>query len=564
MHDLVAGNSVAHAIIALVLVSAVGLAIGNMRVRGIGLGVAGVLFVGLAAAHFGLIIDSHVLEFARELGLILFVFTIGLQVGPGFFNSLRQQGVLLNVAAAAIVLLGTVLAAILWANFMHGRNELPAVAGVLSGAVTNTPSLAAAQQTIRDLNSFDESGPPLAGMAYAVAYPFGVAGIMLAMLIVRRLFRIDLQAEARKIDLDNERHQVKLETASIKIVNSSLIGRRLCDVPLLHEGSHSGLVVSRLLRDGVAEPATPDAELCAGDVVFAVGPQEALDDLVLVLGDRSDIDVRTITAANAAAQLPIVAREVLVTRKTAVGRTIHQLNFQQRLGVNVTRVFRAGVQLPVTPSLRLQFADRAIVVGYESFVAEAIAQLGNSRKDLDQPNILAILIGIALGIAVGSIPIYVPGLPVPVKLGLAGGPLLIAIGLSRVGKIGPLLFYLPAPANSALRELGIALFLACVGVKAGGSFVQTLKGNGTQWLWMGATITLVPTLMTAIVLRGVFKLNYFSLCGLLAGSATDPPALAFATQYTGSDAPSVSYAAVYPLAMFLRVLCAQAMIMLLA
>ncbi|CAN5340698.1 putative transporter [soil metagenome] len=565
IRELIVGKSLAHAIIALVVVAAVGMALGNLRIHGIGLGVAGVLFVALAAAHFGLVVDPHILEFARELGLILFVFTIGLQVGPGFFNSLRRQGLLLNTAAAAIVFVGTALAVLLWTSRMNGRADLPAAAGLLSGAVTNTPSLAAAQQSIRDLGNFGEAASPLAGMAYAVAYPFGVFGIMLTMLIVRRLFRIDLDAEVQQLKRQTEADHVKLATASIEITNANLFGRCLCDVPLLHEGSQSGVVVSRLLRDGVAEPATHDAQLSAGDVVFAVGPQAELDDLVLVLGRHADIDVRTVgSSATDAAQLPIIAREVLVTRTPAVGRTVHQLNFQQLLGVNVTRIFRSGVQLPVTPSLRFQFADRVVLVGYESFVQEAAGQLGNNRRDLDQPNILAMLVGIALGVLVGSVPIFVPGLPAPVKLGLAGGPLLMAIVLSRLGKLGPLLFYLPGPANIALRELGIALFLACVGLKAGGTFVQTLHGSGIQWLWMGATITLVPMLTTAIVLRGVFRLNYLSLCGLLAGSATDPPALAFAMQHTSSDAPSVSYAAVYPVAMFLRVLCAQASILLLA
>jgi putative transport protein len=547
-------SSTAHAIVIVAIVAAAGLAIGAIRVWRIHLGVAGVLFAGLAFGHFGVDINADVLEFAREFGLILFVYTIGVQVGPGFLSSLRKSGLPLNLMAAAVVLLGSVITIVLWWLLME-RAELPAAVGVFAGATTNTPSLAAAQEALKNAapqQQFEQLRV-LPGLGYAVAYPFGVIGIILTIVLSRTLFRIDARAEAEALEKLETAEREPLATMNLEVTNPNVVGVALANVPTLSE---SGVVVSRIFHDNQLALAKPQTVLSAGDVILAVGPRAGLEQLRLIVGPESSTNLKDLPSR-------IATRRVLVTRSDVLGRTVAELKLRERFGVSVTRIERSGIELPVTGAIRLQFGDRLTVVGNADSIAPVAAELGDSMKRLNAPQIVPVFLGIAIGVIIGSIPLKFPGLPSPVKLGMAGGPLLVAIVLSRLGNVGPLVWYLPTSAMLVLRDVGIALFLACVGLKAGGHFAETLlSGNGLTWLLCGVVITLVPMLIVAAVARLIYKLNYLTLCGLLAGSMTDPPALAFATTMTSSEAPSVAYAAVYPLTMILRVLCAQLMIVL--
>jgi putative transport protein len=581
-------ESVPHAVLIIMVVSAIGLALGHVKFKGISLGIAWVLFVGLAFAHYGLTVNHHVLHFLREFGLILFVFTIGIQVGPGFFSSLKRNGLPLNIAAATIVLLGVGLSVAQWKYFMGGKEaELPATAGLLSGGTTNTPSMAAATAAFADINkqrikaieaqsnvlipvpqipvaaespappnqTNPTQAPPIAdagatiGAAYAIAYPFGIFGVLLAMLSIRFLFRIDLAEEHRKLAAEME--NPTLDAINVEVANPALVGKLIGQIPTI---SHSGVVITRLMRDGKVEVADHDLTLQLGDVLTAVGPTKELGDIEMIVGKRTHTDARAVSSG-------IDVNRILVSHKSAVGKTVAELGLREKYGVQLTRILRSGFELPVTPMSRLQFGDRVVVVGETRSMPAVIEELGDSPKALDRPLLVPILIGIALGVVFGSIPIAIPGLPAPLKLGLAGGPLIIAIVLSRVYKIGPLIWYMPNGANMMLRELGIVLFLACVGLLSGEHFVSTFKSHGLQWIAMGAAITIIPVMLVGIIARGIFKTNYITLTGLLAGSMTDPPALAFAQNITGSDAPTVSYATVYPLVMLLRVMSVQVVVL---
>lgn len=543
-------QSVASSLLILMLVAIVGLSLGALKYRGLGLGIAGVLFAGLAFGHFNVTINHEVMDFAREFGLILFVYTIGVQVGPGFFASLRQNGLVLNLMAALIVVTGTLVAVTLWALFMQ-RSDLPAVVGLLSGAVTNTPSLAAAIGALKEVGGGDVTAIP--PQAYAVAYPFGIMGIISTMLLTKAIFRISLPAEQEAFNQRASAGRPRLDTMNLEVKNQGIVGRRLEEVPLVN--GTNGVVVSRLLRGGRAQVAQDDSVLAAGDVLLAVGPRARLEELKMVVGDESRVDVRTIPS-------DIVSRRVLVTRRDVSGRTVDELQLHERFGVNITRIHRNEIELPVTPEATLQIGDKVVVVGEKDSMAGASKLLGDSLKQLDHPQVIPVFIGIALGVLLGSWPLTLPGVPVPVKLGLAGGPMVVAILLSRIGRIGPLNWYMSLSANFMLREVGIVLFLACVGLSGGSTFVAALMGHGVQWFLFGAAITFVPLMLVALIGRALLKLNFMTLSGLLAGSMTDPPALAFAGSITRSEAPSIAYATVYPLTMLLRVLIAQVLILL--
>lgn len=552
-------DSTARTVLVLGMVAAVGLALGSIKYRGIGLGIAGVLFSGLIAGHLlgfgeaGLAghaqsIDHRVLEFAREFGLILFVYTIGVQVGPGFLASLRKHGLPLNIMAAAIVVLGAVTAVIIHKTT---KIDVPTAVGLYSGGTTNTPSLAAAQRAIKDMakpGSESEKDERRTTQAYAIAYPFGIIGIIITMLIIRFGFRISPQRELEAwLELSGIGKGKQLTTMNLEVKNPNLDGIPLSRVPLLTE---SGVVISRIMHQSKPQVATAASVLHLGDVLLAVGEREKLDQFRLIVGQESTIDLKTV-ASN------ITARRLIVTKSSALGETVADLNLGQRFGVNVTRINRAEIDLPPqgTP---LQFGDTVVLVGEESAINQVKDVLGDSPKRLNHPEIIPIFIGIALGVLLGSIPFHIPGMAAPVKLGLAGGPLIVAIILSRLGNLGPLVWYMPISANFALREVGIVLFLAAVGINSGAGFFElAMSAKGLHWMLMGACITLLPLLLVGLVARAFFKINYLSLCGLLAGSMTDPPALAFAGAVTGSDAPSVSYATVYPLVMLLRVLTGQ-------
>lgn len=549
--QLFTGHSAAHTVIILSLVIAIGVSLGHIKVFGISLGIAGVLFSGLAFGHFHLTVNEEIIEFAREFGLILFVYTIGMQVGPGFFASFRRQGLRLNLLAISVVLLGVATA--LGVHYFGGL-DIPVVVGLLSGAVTNTPGLGAAQQALREKLT-DPDILALPGMAYAVAYPFGILGIIFTMIGVRYLFRINPEKEAIAFDESQGHKGAQPANYNISVSNSRLVGQQVRALASLVQAE---FVISRLLRQDKVEVPNADTVLQLGDVLHVVCTPPNAEKLAMVVGDvTKDVDVRKVESL-------LTSRNILVTQNDVVGKSIRELDLMSRYGVAITRINRAGIELLAKAGSELMIGDRITVVGEASQLKKVAVELGDSLKVLNHPNILPVFIGIVLGVIVGSIPFQIPGVPAPVKLGLAGGPLLVSILLSRWGRVGPVVWYMPLSANLVLREVGITLFLACVGLKSGGKFVETLvAGDGLYWLGMGALITAVPMVVVGFVARYVFKLNYLSLCGLLAGSMTDPPALGFANQIASSDAPSITYASVYATVMFMRILTAQAIVLLL-
>jgi putative transport protein len=547
--ELLAPGIVAQAVLALSIVAAVGLALGSVGFRGIRLGSAGVLFVGIFFGQLGMHFDERILEFVRDFGLILFVYTIGLQVGPSFISSLRRQGLQLNVLAAGVVLLGGLIAVCLRVVF---RLSIPAVAGIFSGATTNTPSLAAAQAVFQGFKGQSSSNTDLLGMAYAVAYPFGIVGIIITMLLIRKVFHIDTEAEAiaknKEADSDNRTP----DYIDLDVTNPSVDGLLLRDVPFALQ---SGIVFSRLYRNGSVNVPADDSAIHLGDVVRVVGPKAKLLEFEKVIGLKSAIDLKTVPSE-------LTTERLYVTKKSALGRSLRELNFEQLYGVVVTRVTRSEVEFPARDDVRLHFGDLLFVVGAKGGVTKVADLIGNRPKALDHPYVLPVFVGILLGVVLGSIPIPLPGTPAPVRLGLAGGPLIVALVLSQIDRAGPLILYLTTGANFVLREIGIVLFLACVGLKSGSRFLEVLiSGSGLYWVLGGAFLTLPPLLFAGFVARITFKLDFPTICGVLAGSMTDPPALAFAGSITKSDQPLVAYAAVYPLVMILRVFIVQILIL---
>ncbi|MBI5743365.1 MAG: putative transporter [Elusimicrobia bacterium] len=542
---LFSSQPVAWSVFVIMLVAAGGLAIGNLKLFGINLGIAGVLFSGILLGHFGLEIDHGTLEFLRDFGLILFVYSIGTQVGPGFFSSFRKQGIRLNLLAAAVVLggVGVTLAVARLAGF-----DIATAVGMYSGAVTNTPSLAAAQQTLGAINP---EAANAASVGYALAYPGAILGIILTMVLIRRLFRG--QAAQDLAAAETDKAGSGLSNFNIRVDNRNLEGLKICEIPALNE---LGVVVSRYSHEGSIAVAHDDTVLHAGDVLLAVGREESLKKFMLVVGSKSEMDLKKLPSR-------IIHSRVIVTRKDVIGRTLDEIKLESQYDVVATRVARADVEFLVSDSYVLQFADNLVIVGDEAAVAKAGALLGNSPKDLNHPQLIPAFIGIAAGVLLGSIPIAIPGLGAPVKLGLAGGPLIMAILLSYIQHIGPLDWYLPPAGNLMLRELGITLFLSCVGLKAGGKFFETLlNGNGMYIVLFSFLITVLPIVVVGIFAKAKFKLNYMSLCGALAGSMTDPPALAFSNAMSPSNLSAMSYATVYPLVMILRVISAQVLVLL--
>jgi putative transport protein len=547
-------SAVALAMTALALSGALGLGLGALRVGGVGLGIGGVLFASLGVGHLAAAaevrFDDATLEFVREFGLILFVYTIGVQVGPGFFASFRRAGLELNLLAAAIVLLGVATAVAI--HFLLGV-EAAALVGVMSGAVTNTPGLGAATQALKDAGA-DAATLELPSLGYAVAYPFGILGILLAMLLARAVFRVDVAAEAAAFEAARRAGAATLPAMNVRVVNPNLDGLELGEVPDLFD---AGVVASRMLSEGRLVVPTRRTRLRRGDVLHLVGPAERLRAMRLILGEEADVSLSTRVAG-----AEIVWERIAATETRALGRRLGALDLEESHGVRISRVNRAGAELVASDALALQFGDIVTVVGPPEGVAAVKAVLGDQRQRLQEVQYAAVFVGIALGVFVGSLPIFLPGLPAPLKLGLAGGPLLVAIALARLGQFGPLVWFMPPVANHALRELGIVLFLAVVGLRAGDRFLATLvSGEGLTWLLCGAAITLVPLLIVAAAARLARRLDYLSLCGLLAGSMTDPPALAFANALAPSAAPSLAYATVYPLVMCLRILAPQLLVL---
>ena len=551
LKQLTGTNEVALAVLVLSIIAVTGLLLSTLKMRGVGLGITGVLFSGLFFGHLGWHINDEVLQFVKESGLILFVFTIGLQIGPGFFASLKEQGLPTNLCASVIVLGGAALTVLL--GWMLHINPF-AAAGLFSGATTNTPSLGAAQQAITILPLIDPSNKALPALAYAVAYPGGVLGIILALVLLKVIFRIRPDSEVAEFEESRKCLTPPLQRRSLTVANPNLNGLLVRDIPT---PDHANIVISRIQSPGGGvRVASLEESVHVGDIILAVGTEGGLDDFQRIVGGRSEANLLDSTSS-------VHYRRIIVTRKEPLGKSLRQLALHTTYGVIVTRIQRGDVEMPGDADMKLQFGDTLQVVGDTQGLDQAAALLGNSAKELGITHYLPVFIGLALGVAAGLLPLALPGLPVPVRLGLAGGPLVIAIILSRIGRIGPLVWYMPSGANLALRELGIILFLASVGLKAGEKFIPTLVSpQGVTWLAAGFCITLIPLVAVGIVARLLLKMNYVTLCGLIAGSMTDPPALAFANSMVKSDGASVSYAAVYPLTMLLRILCAQALVLL--
>lgn len=552
--DLFTKPSVAQQIIAITLTAALGLMFGKVKIKGISLGGAGALFVGIVLGHIGLRIDSNVLHFIQEFGLILFVYTIGMQVGPGFMDSIRRHGLVLNVLSTSIVFLGVVVTLCLY-FFTDMHNNVPVLIGMLCGAVTNTPSLGAANSVFATA-SMDTS---LTGIGYAVAYPFGVIGIIFVMLLVRIIFRQNPDKAAKDYAADIAENTKKIESCSLTLDNQNLFGTMLKDIPDLIS---SGVVVTRLMRGNDIFTPNGKTVIQEGDKLHIVGMPEAVAIMEKIIGRRLE---KPITKENTTdSDRAILVKTVLVTNKKVLGKTIGALALAERYNVNVSRVVRSGFKFTGRLDLRIKFADKLRLVGTAEGIEAAAKELGNSLTALDHPEILPAFLGIFLGVIAGSIPIAIPGMPTPLKLGLAGGPLIIAILLSRKRKIGPLNFFMANSANLMLREFGLTLFLSCVGLNAGIKFFDVLlNGDGLYYMGLAAFITFIPLAIVATIGHLIFKVNFLSLCGVLAGATTDPPALAFANSQADSEAVNIGYVSVYPLTMLLRILSAQILAILL-
>lgn len=533
----------------LALVAVVGLWIGNVKIRGVGLGIGGVLFGGIIVGHFveqaGIGLNGHMLHFIQEFGLILFVYTIGIQVGPGFFSSLRVSGLRLNLFAILIVVLGGVVTAILHKLF---DIPLPVVLGIFSGAVTNTPALGAGQQILADLGTPTDVVDQM-GMSYAMAYPFGICGILLTMWLIRMVFRISVDSEAAQHDASNGFSHAQLHTINIRVENPNLNMLAIQDVPILNSDT---IICSRLKREEVLMVPSPNTVVQIGDLLHLVGREKDLHNAQLVIGKEVDTSLSTHGTE-------LRVERVVVTNEKVFGKKIRDLQFKQRYDVVISRLNRAGVELVASSNASLQFGDILNLVGRPASIDAVAAEVGNAQQKLQQVQMLPVFIGIGLGVLLGSIPLFIPGFPAALRLGLAGGPLIMALILGRIGTIGKLYWFMPPSANLALRELGIVLFLSVVGLKSGGDFVDTLlAGSGVSWIAYGVLITAVPLITVGLLARIFARMNYLTLCGMLAGSMTDPPALAFANNlHATSGAAALSYATVYPLVMFLRIITPQ-------
>ena len=533
----------------LALVAVVGLFIGNVKFRGIGLGIGGVLFGGIIVGHFvsqaGMTLSSDMLHVIQEFGLILFVYTIGIQVGPGFFASLRVSGLRLNLFAVLIVIIGGLVTAILHKLF---DIPLPVVLGIFSGAVTNTPALGAGQQILRDLGTPMEMVDQM-GMSYAMAYPFGICGILFTMWMLRVIFRVNVETEAQQHESSRTNGGALIRTINIRVENPNLHDLAIKDVPILNGDK---IICSRLKREETLKVPSPDTIIQLGDLLHLVGQPADLHNAQLVIGQEVDTSLST-------KGTDLRVERVVVTNENVLGKRIRDLHFKERYDVVISRLNRAGVELVASGDISLQFGDILNLVGRPSAIDAVANVLGNAQQKLQQVQMLPVFIGIGLGVLLGSIPVFVPGFPAALKLGLAGGPLIMALILGRIGSIGKLYWFMPPSANLALRELGIVLFLSVVGVKSGGDFVNTLvNGEGLSWIGYGALITAVPLITVGILARMLAKMNYLTMCGMLAGSMTDPPALAFANNlHPTSGAAALSYATVYPLVMFLRIITPQ-------
>ncbi len=537
----------ASTILYLCLAGFMGIAIGKIEFKNIKLGIAGVLFSGLLISHLGARMEGSTIQFMREFGLILFVYSIGLDIGPRFFSTFKNEGLKLNLFATGVVLLNGIIS-YGFLVFMGIPSAL--IAGIMSGAVTNTPSLGATQQVLTEFAQNGSQSAVLSGMGYAVTYPFGVLGVILVMIILRIIFRIKVKDEAENYTQSLNTTTAKLESVKITVSNPHLFGK---NVEYIKKMIDTELVVSRIFRDGNFMIAVDSEIIREGDVIYGVSTASHIENLNLKIGEVKVGEKREIGGS-------LAMENILVTNRKYAGKTIQQIGIYRRYEANITRIFRAGMEILPSLETNVEFGDTVRVVGKKELLPEVRRELGNSTKELAMPNTIPIFSGIFLGVILGSIPIFIPGIPAPAKLGLAGGPLLVAILLGHKGRIGKLDFYMTPGANMILREIGIVLFLACVGLSSGANFVNTIWNGGYWWMLYGAVITFVPIMIAGIVAR-LMNFNYLKICGMIAGTMTDPPALEFANSLSPVQAQSTAYASVYPFAMFLRILIAQMFIL---
>lgn len=546
-------DSVAHIVLLYAIVIAVGVYLGKIKIGGISIGVTFVLFAGIAAGHIGFTAPTNILSFLQEFGLILFVFMIGLQVGPGFLESFRKGGITLNLLSTVMVVLNVIVMFACYYIFFDTSDpkNLPMMVGTLYGAVTNTPGLGAANETLYSI--FDKGEVPQIASGYACAYPLGVLGIIGATIAIKYIFGIKLEKEEEELAKEEEDNDdVKPHFMDLEVTNLYLEGKTLAQV---HNFLNRDFVCSRILHDGHVSIPNGSTIFHIGDKLFVVCAENDAEAIIAFIGP-------TINVGWKKQDEPMVSKRIFVTRSSINGKTLGQMHFSSAYGVNVTRVTRQGMDLFAIPSLSLQVGDRIMVVGPEDAVNRVAAVMGNSIKRLDAPNIATIFVGVFIGILFGSIPVAIPGIPVPIKLGIAGGPLIIAILIGRYGYKVHLVTYTTTSANMILREIGLMLFLASVGIKAGDGFLETvIQGDGVKYVYTGFLITIIPILIIGIIARKKYKFNYFTIMGMIAGTYTDPPALAYANSICSKEAPSIGYSTVYPLSMFLRIFTAQIIVL---
>ncbi|MDR1644321.1 MAG: putative transporter [Tannerellaceae bacterium] len=549
IQEFLTTQSIASTILYLCLTAFTGVLLGKLEFKSIKAGVAGVLFAGIFIAHCGAPVDEHVLHFIRDFGLILFVYSIGLNMGPRFFSSFRKDGLLLNLFAIAIVLGG---GAIAWLIYCVTDVTPAVIVGILSGAVTNTPSLGAAQQTLAE-QGVAAATVSETGMAYALAYPFGILGIIITMLLVRLIFRINTQAEMKAYTDALGGSETKLQSVRITVANPGLFDKTIEYVKHIMDKE---LAISRIIRDGESIIATDDIIVRRDDIICGVSAQNRIEIVEVKIGKVEIVEKPDDISG------PLAMINILLTNEKLTGKTIEQIGIYRRYPANITRIIRSGIKILPTLETTLELGDTVRVVGKKEVLGDVKKELGNSVNELAKPHIVSIFLGIFVGIILGSIPIFIPGLPAPAKLGLAGGPLLVAIILGYKGRIGKLSFYMTPGANLFIREFGIILFLSCVGLLSGAKFVETIQNGGWQWMLYGIAITFIPIMTVALIAR-IRKVNYLKICGCIAGAMTDPPALEFANSIAPVQAQAAAYATVYPFTMFLRVLLAQLLVLML-
>ena len=547
MEALFFGNGIAHSILLFAVVIGLGLYLGRFKFKGVSIGSTWILFVGIILSHLGLRCNPTVLTFMKDFGLILFVFSIGLQVGPGFFSSFRKGGVKLNLLATSLVLLAVIVTVCV--HFVS-KEDLFTMTGVMSGAVTNTPGLGAAQQTLSSATTATVSSTRLAS-AYAVAYPIGVLGVIALIILSHSLFKIDLETEKKKIEKEHGSGDMA-RRMHCRVSNPAVFGKKLSEV-IPKEGE---FVVSRMLHNGEQSVPGPDTILCEGDCLLIVTSQKYVDHIRIIFGEEVPMHQEDWMKM----QEHLLTSRVTVTKSSFTGKSLREIGLRRNHNVTVTRVIRAGIELVASPGLILEMGDTLQIVGFESDVAEVGKFVGNNPERLTHPNLVPIFFGIALGVIFGSLPFTIPGIPQPIKLGLAGGPLIIAILLGHFGPKLRITTYTTSSANMMIREIGISFFMAAVGIDAGKTFVASIAAGGYWWILYGALITIIPVFTIILVSRLVFKLNFYQICGLISGGTTDPAVLAFCQNMYGTDHTSVNYATVYPLSMFLRVLVAQLLV----